>query len=311
VGAENDSVKKATGLRQQATIKLSLVQGENNVRESVLSITTRRGAMSKLISVLLTVIFFTWALCEAAVLDVRGPLNQAVAGSWRSDTNKARDQYRHPIETLEFFGLKPDMTVVELIPGEGWYTEILAPVLRDRGQLIAATGNLNGDFTKKLSGNPAVFGKVTLLQFSPPAHVRMGPDGSADMVLTFRNLHNWLNNSVRELDSVFQAAFNVLKPGGIFGIEEHRARPYMDAEQSSKNLHRIPEGYVIALGLKNGFVLAGVSQINANPRDDETLNIHQLLPDLSGGKESLKDIGESDRMTLKFVKQSQIPPPTR
>src|SRR5262245_3284375 len=267
--------------------------------------------MNKRISVLLTIIFLTWAFCEAATLDVRGPLTLAVAGSWRSEANKARDQYRHPVEMLEFFGLKPDMTVVELIPGEGWFTEILAPVLRDRGQLIAAAGNLNGDLTKKLSGNPAVFGKVTLLQFSPPANVRMGPDGSADMVLTFRNLHNWLNNSERELESVFQAAFNVLKPGGVFGIEEHRARPYMDAAQSSKNLHRIPESYVIALGLKSGFVLAGVSQINANPKDDEALNIHQLLPDLSGGNESLRAIGESDRMTLKFVKPSQIPPPTR
>jgi len=269
--------------------------------------------MNQLISVLLTFICCTGALCEGAVPspDVYARHQQAVVGGWRSDANKARDQYRHPIETLEFFGLRPNMTVVELRPGDGWYTEILAPVLHDNGLLIAATANLNGDYTKKLSGNPKVFGKVKLLQFAPPDHVKMGADGTADMVLTFRNLHDWLNDSAPELDSVFHAAFNVLKPGGVLGIEEHRARPYMDAEQSSKNLHRIPEGYVIALGLKNGFVLADVSEINANPKDDETLNVHRLLPELAGGNESLKPIGESDRMTLKFVKTAQSSGPIR
>jgi predicted methyltransferase len=269
--------------------------------------------MNKLISVLLAIVCGAAALCEAAepAPDVHARLQQAVAGGWRSDANKARDQYRHPIETLEFFGLRPNITVVELTPGGGWYTEILAPVLHDHGQLIAATANLNGDYTKKLSGNSEVFGKVKLLQFAPPDHVKMGADGTADMVLTFRNLHDWLNDSAAELDSVFHAAFNVLKPGGIFGIEEHRARPYMDAEQSSKKLHRIPESYVIALGLKNGFVLAGISEINANANDDETVNVHRMLPELAGGDESLKPIGESDRMTLKFVKPTQTPRPTR
>ena len=269
--------------------------------------------MNKRIAVLLTIICCTWALCEGAVPspDMHTLLQQAVAGGWRSDANKARDQYRHPIATLEFFGLKPNMTVVELTPGGGWYTEILAPVLHDNGQLIAATGDLKGAYRKKLSGNPEVFGKVKLLQFSPPNHVKMGADGAADMVLTFRNLHDWLNDSPQELDSVFQAAFNALKPGGTFGIEEHRSRPNMNSEQSSKNTHRIPEGYVIALGLKNGFVLAGVSEINANPKDDETLNVHRMLPELAGGNESLKAIGESDRMTLKFVKPTQTSASTR
>jgi len=122
------------------------------------------------------------------------------------------------------------------------------------------------------------------------------------MVLTFRNLHDWLNDSATELGSVFQAAFNVLKPGGVLGVVEHRARPNTDPQQSSKTLHRIPEGYIIALGLKTGFVLAGVSEINANRKDDETLNVHRLLPQSKGGNEKLKAIGESDRMTLKFVK---------
>jgi predicted methyltransferase len=268
--------------------------------------------MTKHIFILLSLVCCTSILCEAAGApssDVQALLQHAVAGGWRSDANKIRDQYRHPIETLEFFGLRPDMTVVELTPGGGWYTEILAPVLRDGGQLIAATDNLNGEYAKKLSAGPEVFARVSLLKFSPPDPVKLGADGSADMVLTFRNLHDWLNDSAAELESVFQAAFDVLKPGGTFGIEEHRARPYMDAEQSSKKLHRIPESYVIALGLKTGFVLAGISQINANPKDDETLNVHTLLPQLAGNNESLKSIGESDRMTLKFVKPSRPPSP--
>ncbi len=229
-------------------------------------------------------------------------MHQAVAGSWRSDAHKARDQYRHPVETLEFFGLKPDMTVVELAPGGGWYTEILAPVLHDKGQLIAATGNLNGDYAKKLKDDPAVFGKVKLVAFSPPKQLELGADGSADMVVTFRNLHDWLNDDAAEMDAVFQAAFKVLRPGGVLGIEEHRARPYMDAETASKTLHRIPEDYIINAGLKAGFVLGGISEINANPDDDESVNVHRLMPDLAGNDATLKTIGESDRMTVKFVK---------
>lgn len=263
--------------------------------------------MNKLAMIVSALICCAWTQCDAvaASSDVHALLQQAAAGSWRSDANKARDQYRHPVETLEFFGLQPDMTVIELAPGGGWFTEILAPVLRDDGQLIAATGNLNGDYAKKLAGNPEIFGKVKLQQFSPPNNVSMGANDSADVVLTFRNLHDWLMVSAAELDGVFKAAYDVLKPGGVFGIEEHRARAnVVDAEQSAKTLHRIPESYVIALALKHGFELAGISQINANPKDDESLNVHMLLPDLGGG-ESVRAIGESDRMTLKFVKPAR------
>jgi len=133
--------------------------------------------MNKLIAVLLTLICCTWVPpgeAAAASADAHTLLRQAVGGAWRSDANRLRDPYRHPIATLEFFGLRPDMTVVELRPDGGWYTEILAPVLRDNGQLIAATANLAGADAKKLSGNPAVFGKVKLSQFSPPEHVSMG-----------------------------------------------------------------------------------------------------------------------------------------
>jgi len=227
-------------------------------------------------------------------------LQQAAAGSWRSDAHKARDQYRHPIQTLEFFGLQPDMTVVELAPGGGWYTEILAPVLKDHGHLVEATGKTTGKFADMLQANKARFGEVKLVEFSPPGKTELGAPGSADMVLTFRNTHDWLNDSEAELDSVFDAAFKVLKAGGVLGIEEHRARPYSDARQSSSELHRIPEDYMINMAMKHGFVLAGASEINANPKDDESINIHNLLPD--GTDPKLKAIGESDRMTLKFVK---------
>lgn len=234
--------------------------------------------------------------------DVDALLHQAVAGSWRSTADKARDQYRHPIQTLEFFGLKPDMTVIELAPGGGWYTEILAPVLRDHGHLIEAGGRSSGPYADLLQANKANFGNLQVIPFSPPDQVRLGADGSADMVLTFRNTHDWLNKSDAALESVFKAAYAVLKHGGIFGVVEHRARPYSDAEISSRGLHRIPEDYMISLALQNGFVLAGVSEINANPKDDESVNVHRLLPDLLGNDQALKAIGESDRMTLKFVK---------
>lgn len=245
------------------------------------------------------------AIGATPAADVDGLLHQAVTGSWRSDTNKARDQYRHPIETLEFFGLRPDMTVIELAPGGGWYTDILAPVLADHGQLIAAPGSVTGKYADRLKGNPAIFGKVRLIAFDPPKQVDLGPDNSADMVVTFRNTHDWLNDDPQELAAVFQSIYKVLKPGGVLGIEEHRARPWEDAVQSSKALHRITEDYMIELGLKNGFQLAGVSEINANPKDDGSVNVHQLPPNLMAAdsdKPKMQAIGESDRMTLKFVK---------
>lgn len=237
-------------------------------------------------------------------------LKEAVAGSWRSAANKARDQYRHPIETLEFFGIKPDMTVIELAPGGGWYTEILAPFLYAHGQLIETVppSQTPGQsrFEKKLHADPAVYGHVTrFVPFAAPEAVKLGPDGSADMVLTFRNTHDWMNRGPDVLDKVFRAAYDVLKPGGVFGVTDHRAKPFANAVQSSKALHRIPEDYMIEAGLRAGFRLAGASEINANPKDPEDVNVHRLPPDLAGPDSEharMKAIGESDRMTLKFVK---------
>lgn len=253
-------------------------------------------------SLLFFATFFAVGTLNAATADVGALLHQSVAGSWRSDAHKARDQYRHPVETLEFFGLKPDMTVVELAPGAGWYTEILAPVLKDHGHLIAAVGKTSGSYADMLQAHEAEFGEVKLIEFAPPLKTTLGPDGSADMVVTFRNMHDWLNDDPKTMEAVLQAAYKVLKPGGILGIVEHRARPNVNAQLSSNTLHRIPEDYLISEGLKTGFQLAGASEINANPKDDESVNVHRLLPDLSDSDAELRKIGESDRMTLKFVK---------
>ena len=244
--------------------------------------------------------------------DAATMLKEAVAGSWRSPANKARDQYRHPVETLEFFGIKPDMTVVELAPGGGWFTEILAPFLYAHGHLVEAApsprGNGPSKFEQKLKADPKVYGHIAkVVPFVPPDQVNLGPDGSADMVLTFRNTHDWLNRSPQALDAVFKAAYKVLKPGGVFGVTDHRAKPFADAAESSKKLHRIPEDYMIEAGLRAGFRLAGASEINANPGDPEDVNVHRLPPDLAGPDSEhakMKTIGESDRMTLKFVKPS-------
>ncbi len=260
----------------------------------------------------------TWGICLSSTLllaaaasaapdtsteDTAAALQRAVDGAWRSPENKERDRYRHPVATLQFFGIQRDMTVIELAPGGGWYTEILAPFLYDNGHLIEAG---SPKFEQKIQANPAVFGHIVkVIPFAPPLTTALGAPGSADMVLTFRGTHDWLNDSPATLDAVFKAVFDVLKPGGTFGVVEHRAKPFADGVQSSNYLHRIPEDYLITLGLQTGFRLHGVSEINANPKDPENVNVHRLRPDLAGPKNErakLKTIGESDRMTLRFEK---------
>lgn len=260
-----------------------------------------------------------WAANGAAPVqpgDTASMLQEAVNGSWRSPANKARGPYRHPVKTLEFFGIKPGMTVIELAPGGGWYTEILAPFLYARGHLIEAAPPLDAKsrfmakmasaYAAKLKANPAVYGHIArMVPFAPPVQVNLGSDNSVDMVLTFRNTHDWLNNSPETLAKVFKAAFDVLKPGGVFGVTEHRAKPFANAVESAEQLHRLPEDYLIELGLTTGFQLAGVSEINRNPKDPEDVNVHRLPPDLAGPESEhakMRAIGESDRMTLKFVK---------
>ncbi len=269
-------------------------------------------------------IFFTLAVAGVALAasaalaaspnpDNGMTLAQAVNGSWRTPAFVKRDKYRHPQQALEFFGLKPDMTVIELEPAGGWWTEILAPYLKAKGQLIEAippassTGfmmRMRSHFMDKIKASPELYGKIKTVAFAPPKVVDLGPDNSADMVLTFRNLHDW--EMAGGLKQVFAAAYKVLKPGGVFGVVAHRALPWANPEKSAHDLHRLPEDFVIQLGLDAGFRLAAVSEINANPMDPMDINIHHLPPSLNNDTEAQKKkylkIGESDRMTLKFVK---------
>ncbi|MDN5863905.1 MAG: hypothetical protein L0I62_01620 [Gammaproteobacteria bacterium] len=242
-------------------------------------------------------------------------LKQVVNGSWRTPAFVQRDRYRHPLEVLQFFGIQPGMTVVELAPAGGWWTEMLAPYLKAEGHLIETVppegskgfmGRMRSRFLAKLEASPELYSKVTTVPFDPPATVMLGPPNSADLVMTFRNLHDWVNADDGSAQAVFEAAYRVLKPGGVFGVTDHRAMPFANGREASKKLHRLPEDFVIQMGLDAGFQLAGVSQVNANPKDPMTINIHHLPPNLAhdtpAEKKKYLAIGESDVFVLKFVK---------
>lgn len=242
-------------------------------------------------------------------------LDRAIAGTHRSEANRLRDKYRHPRETLLFFGLRPDMAVVEIWPGGGWYSEILAPVLRDRGRLYLAHYAIENS---KLAGwqrdarakheadyarRPELYGKPLFTSFGPPEYVAIAPAGSVDMVLTFRNVHNW--SSQKSDGAAFKSFFDALKPAGILGVVEHRAHPGTSFEQQVKSGY-MTEAYVIELAQKAGFKLVEKSEVNANPKDtkDHPNGVWTLPPMMRGrlDPEKYLGIGESDRMTLKFVK---------
>lgn len=236
-------------------------------------------------------------------------LQTILTSSHRSQQNRLRDQYRHPAQTLEFFGLRPNMRVVELWPGMGWYTEILAPFLAQQGQLIVTNfdpsqNKLALAFQQKLAADQSVFGKAKVVEISPPTELTLAPDNSVDMVLTFRNIHNWVEAGYA--DRVYAAAYKALKPGGILGVEEHRAKPGTPLQNSIKTGYMTEDG-VIAAVEKAGFKLVGKSEINANPKDtkDYPGGVWTLPPTLSQGqtdRQRFLAIGESDRMTLKFIK---------
>ena len=248
-------------------------------------------------------------------------LADAIAGDWRDPANAARDRYRHPRETLAFFGLRPDMTVIEIWPSAGWYTEILAPYLRERGRYIgavtqpdragsasaqASAQKQNAALRAKLAERPAVYGAAALLEFDPSAPV-LGAPASADAVLTFRNVHNWVMAGNEA--AMFKGFFAVLKPGGTLGVVDHRAKPDQPPAEM-KTSGYLPEAYVISLAKAAGFELAEKSEINANPRDtkDYAEGVWTLPPTLTlGDKDRAKyqAIGESDRMTLRFVKPAR------
>ena len=239
-------------------------------------------------------------------------LKAVVSGEQRSAANKARDKYRHPVETLAFFGIRPNMTVVELWPFGGWYTEIIAPYLKGTGTYYAAAmdPSSNGAEDKKYNAelkalfdaHPDLYSEV---HWSVLAHGKynLAPDGSADMVVTFRNIHNWV--WFGDEKDVFAAAFRALKPGGILGVEEHRSNN--PQEKPAKDQAYTGEDYAIGLIQSVGFKLVARSSINNNPKDtkDYPKGVWTLPPSYAeGAKDHAKyaAIGESDRFTLKFVK---------
>ena len=228
-------------------------------------------------------------------------LGQALAGPQRSAENRARDGARHPRETLAFFGVREDMTVMELWPGGGWYTEILAPYLAPKGKLIT-TGSKS--VAERIEKEPAVFGKVELHRVEVTKDTAIVPDGTVDLVLTFRNVHNWMDSKMA--DKVFEAAFRALKHGGTFGVVEHRAKAGTD-EKASIDSGYVTEEMVMGLAKSAGFVLDEKSEINANPKDtkDHKGGVWALPPSFANGdadRAKYVAIGESDRMTLRFKK---------
>ena len=233
-------------------------------------------------------------------------------GDWRVPQNAARDQYRHPEQTLQFFGLRTDQTVIEITPGNGWYSELLAPLLKDKGHYAAAIVDPSvSDYAKKSADNlkqkyaadAARYGKVEVVDYQPKAPV-FGKAGSADTVLTFRNVHNWVDAGNEA--ATFKAFYDVLKPGGTLGVVDHRAKPGTTAKDNEKNGY-LPTDYVVKLAQAAGFTLVGESEVNANPKDtkDYPDGVWTLPPALVKGEQDKAKylaIGESDRMTLRFIK---------
>ncbi len=253
-------------------------------------------------------------------------LRAAIAAPHRSEANRRRDSARHPYETLRFFGLAPQQRVLELAPGGGWYTEILAPYLQAQGQLLLAAEAADDpdDYRRrgrralddKLARNPELYGRVTVgllpraarsadAARTAPAADGLGPAGRLDLVLTFRNVHNWLEAG--HLDHTLQAVQTLLRPGGVLGVVEHRAPPGRSTTWIEQNGY-VPEDLVIERARAAGLRLDARSEVNANPRDgrEHPHGVWSLPPTLRGGdvdRDRFVAIGESDRFTHRYVKR--------
>jgi predicted methyltransferase len=240
-------------------------------------------------------------------------LDNILAGGQRSTENSARDRYRHPKETLLFFGIRPEMKVLEVWPEPGWYTEVIAPLVRERGKYFAAviapdpdskyvTGRLS-DYQQKLAAKPDVYGAVEVVTL-PTDGSDVVPAGTLDMVVTFRNIHNWMARD--SAGQVFATLYRALKPGGVLGVVEHRGNAAIAQDPKAKSGY-VNEDYAIRLIEGQGFRLVGESQVNANPKDtkDYEQGVWTLPPSYRLGdkdRQKYADIGESDRFTLKFEK---------
>jgi predicted methyltransferase len=243
-------------------------------------------------------------------------LDNILADPHRPEADRARDRYRHPKDTLLFFGIRPEMTVLEVWPEPGWYTDIIAPLVRDRGKYYAAvmepdpasqfvTGRL-ASFRSKLAADPTLYGNATIVTF--PAHGGdVVPPGSIDLVVTFRNIHNWMSEGTAS--DAFATIFKALKPGGMLGVVDHRGSPGVPQDPKAKSGY-VSEEYAIKLIEAQGFRLLGTSEINANPKDtkDYEQGVWTLPPTFRLGdkdRDKYTEIGESDRFTLKFEKPAK------
>jgi predicted methyltransferase len=243
-------------------------------------------------------------------------LDAAIGNPHRGERARARDVYRHPKETLQFFDLAPTQTVLEIAPGGGWYTDILTPYLHGAGRLYEAQyvstsaqlatedGPTDAAYLRKLAGAPEIYGNVVVGTLHAGEFTGFDANEQFDRVLTFRNIHNWIKDG--QFDANLRAFYRALKPGGELGVEEHRARPGTSVQEMVDSGY-VTEAFVIAHAEAAGFVLVARSDINANARDtkDYPHGVWSLPPTYAGGdtdRARYSAIGESDRMTLKFVK---------
>jgi predicted methyltransferase len=261
----------------------------------------------------------------AGDLPVDARIERAMSGDHRSEENIDRNRYRHPVGTLTFLGLENGMTVMEIWPGAGWYTEILAPVVRNHGKFIAATYDvdvpdqpqyrygLQKTLLEKFSSRPDLYDQAEVAPFSPPASASLGEPDSIDLLLTFRNTHGWVGDELAQ--AIFAEFARVLKPGGILGVVQHRAEQGTDPVKTSE-MGYVSEQGVIDLARGAGLYLEARSEVNANPADstDHKEGVWSLPPSLSVCRDiesedeaaacidQYREIGESDRMTLRFRK---------
>ena len=278
------------------------------------------GKLAECLTTVLALLAVAVLIASCAMTSTRQATAQALdnilADPHRSEADRARDRYRHPKDTLLFFGIRPEMTVLEVWPEPGWYTDIIAPLLRDQGKYYAGviepdpgsrfvTRRLES-FRDKLASDPTIYGKAVIVTY--PSHGGDAvPPGTVDLVVTFRNLHNWMADDT--VASMLATAYRALKPGGVLGVVDHRGSPALPQDPKAKSGY-VTEEYAIKLIEARGFRLLGTSEVNANPKDtkDYEQGVWTLPPTYRLGdkdREKYVEIGESDRFTLKFEKPAK------